>query len=246
MPWIGPPRFTISTNLAPKKILEVSPLVRATHLTFQYLEEHGAIGLTKSGAMNRKFLHWAAEVFDWPDQGKDELFFLNKVLNEIDFPACGTLHQILRHLKLVRVLKGTLRATKRFQDIGTNPLALFELLTPVYLTQVDHRYGELIGCMDGYTPDETLDIWLREFSELPTVLTESKTGEQLAEIFFEGDERALFYYYLDILRPLTEAGFIRAVSGEKKVANTTGLMFERTALLPVPRAPKHPNLQLVQ
>ena len=245
MPWIGPPKFMISTNLAPDEILEVSPLVRSAHLTFQYLEEHGSIGLTKSGALNRKFLHWAAEVFDWPDQGKDELFFLNKVLNEIDFPACGSLHQILRHLKLVRVWKGTLRSSKQFQSIGRDPLALFESVTPVYLTQMDHRYGELIGSMDGYTPDETLDIWLREFSELPTVLAEPKTGEELAEIFFEGDERILFNYYLDILRPLTEAGFIRLVKGKNKI-DITGMIFERTALFPVPSAPKHPHLQLVQ
>ena len=41
-----------------------SPLIRGVLKTAQYIEENGGIGLTKSGAFNRKFVHWAAAAFD--------------------------------------------------------------------------------------------------------------------------------------------------------------------------------------
>ncbi len=45
-------------------VLEHSPLLRGLVLTLRYAEEHGGIGLTKSDAMNRKFVHWAAAAFN--------------------------------------------------------------------------------------------------------------------------------------------------------------------------------------
>jgi hypothetical protein len=41
-----------------------SPLLRGTLLTLQYTEEYGAIGLTKTKAFKRVFVHWAVENFD--------------------------------------------------------------------------------------------------------------------------------------------------------------------------------------
>ena len=244
MPWISPAQFAISTALPPDKILELSPLARAAHLTFGYLADHGPVGLTKSGALNRKFLHWAAESFDWPGQEHEELFFFNKVLNEIDFPACGALHQILHHLKLVRVWKGTLKPTKVFLEIGNDPAILFERLAPVYLTQMDHRFGELIGHMDGYSPEETQKIWAHELKELSSALAEPKSGAQLAGLFFDGDERSLFNYYLDILRPMVGAGCLRVTKGKNKI-DTSGMVFEKTELLPSAPTRAHPHLRLV-
>jgi len=46
--------------------LSYSPLLRAARLTLKYAQDHGAIGLTKTGAFKRVFVHWAAEHFDWP------------------------------------------------------------------------------------------------------------------------------------------------------------------------------------
>ena len=130
---------------------------------------------------------------------------------------------------MVRVWKGTLRATKNFEEIGKDPTALFEWLAPVYQTQMDHYYGLLIGHMDGYTPQQTFDIWTHELGALSTVLSQPKTGWQLADILFDGNEHTLFQYYLDILRPLIEAGLVCATKG-KSTIDTSGMVFERTAL----------------
>ena len=37
-----------------------SPLLRAALLTLQYAQDHGTIGLTKTKAFKRVFVHWAA------------------------------------------------------------------------------------------------------------------------------------------------------------------------------------------
>jgi len=70
-------------------VLKHSPLVRGMILTLGYADENGGIGLTKSGAMNRKFVHWAADQFEWPGYTAAELFEIHKVLNELDMPPCG-------------------------------------------------------------------------------------------------------------------------------------------------------------
>jgi hypothetical protein len=41
-----------------------SPLLRAALLMLRYAQEHGAIGLTKTMAFKRVFVHWAVEHFD--------------------------------------------------------------------------------------------------------------------------------------------------------------------------------------
>lgn len=50
-----------------------SPLLRAALLTLQYTHEHGAIGLTKTKAFKRVFVHWAVAHFDWPDSSAEEM-----------------------------------------------------------------------------------------------------------------------------------------------------------------------------
>ena len=62
-----------------------SPLLRGALLTLQYVQEHGAIGLTKNLAFKRVFVHWAVQHFDWPGKGAEEVFRYNKVVNEFEF-----------------------------------------------------------------------------------------------------------------------------------------------------------------
>lgn len=54
-----------------------SPLLRGAHLTLQYAQKHGAIGLTKTNAFKRVFVHWAVEHFDWPGKSAEEMFRYN-------------------------------------------------------------------------------------------------------------------------------------------------------------------------
>jgi hypothetical protein len=47
--------------------LDQSRLLHALRKTIGYADEHGGNGLTQTKAFNRKFSHWAADNFDWPD-----------------------------------------------------------------------------------------------------------------------------------------------------------------------------------
>ena len=83
--------------------------------------------------MNRKFVTWAAEHFDWPGYTADELYELNKVLDEYRMPPLEVVHDLLLHLKLMRRYKGALRLTKKGRALQNDPVGLFNLAAPVYL-----------------------------------------------------------------------------------------------------------------
>ena len=46
--------------------LVYSPLLKAARLTLAFAQDEESIGLTKTKAFKRSFVHWAAEHFDWP------------------------------------------------------------------------------------------------------------------------------------------------------------------------------------
>jgi hypothetical protein len=66
-----------------------SPLLRGALLTLQYAQEHGSIGLTKTKAFKRVFVHWAVEHFSWPGKSAEEMFRYSKVINEYEFPTAS-------------------------------------------------------------------------------------------------------------------------------------------------------------
>ena len=119
-------------------VVAQSPLLRGLVLALSYAEENDGIGLTKSGAMNRRFVHWAAETFAWPGYTAEDLFVVNKVLNEVDMPPLWPVRDLLLHLKLLRRYKGTLRLTRRGRDLMACPGALFDLAAPIYLYRYVH------------------------------------------------------------------------------------------------------------
>lgn len=135
-------------------IMEHSPLLRGMVLTLRYAEEHGGIGLTKSDAMNRKFVHWAAAAFNWPGHTPEELFVVNKVLNEQDLFPLWPLRNLLHHLKLLRRYKGTLRATALGRSLAADPAKFFDLIAPIYLYRFVHdeytRDGEDHGVLGNW------------------------------------------------------------------------------------------------
>tara|TARA_R110002096_G_scaffold431621_2_gene647116 strand:+ start:4825 stop:5286 length:462 start_codon:yes stop_codon:yes gene_type:complete len=105
--------------------LAYSPLLRATLLTLQYAQEHGAIGLTKTKAFKRVFVHWAVEHFDWPGSGAEEMFRYNKVINEYECQPLEVLHYLLITMRLGRHFKGEFRLTKRGAELAQAPGQLF-------------------------------------------------------------------------------------------------------------------------
>ena len=98
--------------------------LRAALLTLRYVQDHGAIGLTKTIALKRVFVHWAVENFEWPGKSAEEMFRYSKVINEYEFPPLEVLHQLLITLRLGRHFKGEFRLTKRGSDLAGAPARL--------------------------------------------------------------------------------------------------------------------------
>jgi hypothetical protein len=84
--WQHPAMIEFRTLADDHPDLAHSPLLRAALVTLQYTHERGAIGLTKTKAFKRVFVHWAVEHFNWPESSAEEMFRYNKVINEYEFP----------------------------------------------------------------------------------------------------------------------------------------------------------------
>ncbi|QPB23217.1 hypothetical protein [Rhizobium sp. 007] len=119
-------------------VAALSPLLRLMILAVAYADTQGGIGLTATGAMNRKFVHWAAVHFHWPEYCCEDLYSINKVLNEADMPPLWVVRDMLSHLKLLRRKKDVLLPTKRGRDFFVKPQAFFDLIATDYLYAYIH------------------------------------------------------------------------------------------------------------
>jgi len=191
--------------------LQHSRLLGAMQKTFEYMLEHGQIGLTKSKAFNRKFVHWAAENYEWPEYSASKLFRLNKVLNEEDMLPVMVIHDLMILAKLGRQYKGTFRLTAKAKELADDPGALFALLADTYLFQYDHartsRFEE--------TAPGNWDVFLN------VINVEAEGGVTEADLVktFYGFEREpagfdrdyhmhTSFLFTHVLRPLNWIGFL--------------------------------------
>jgi hypothetical protein len=195
--------------------LAYSPLLRAALLTLRYAHEHGAIGLTKTKAFKRIFVHWAVEHFDWPGSSAEEMFRYNKVINEYEFPPLELLHYLLITLRLGRHFKGEFRLTKRGADLAQTPAQLFVNIIPFYVLKIDHasyaRFEE--------RPFGKWDIWMNVIN----VEADHGTTERALFASFYGEEhdwdnagwREMAAFSSCVLRPLEWAGLLVQTREEK-------------------------------
>ncbi len=185
-----------------------SPMVRAVIRTFDYIAEHGSIPLTPSKAFKRVFVHWAAREFEWPGYTEDDLFYLNKVLNEIDFPPLMELHDIMLALKIGRHYKGAFKLTRAGQGLVGHPANVFGIVTPFYLFETRHELASRFG--DDPIPGNW-DVFL---NVLNVEAEGGATGADLRRVLYgEPDEHDRFDYmlsglYLQVLRPLCWTGLL--------------------------------------
>ena len=188
-------------------VMAHSPLLRAAQLTLQYTQDHGSIPLTPSKAFKRVFVHWAAEHFDWPNMGYDDLFSVNKVLNEYDFPPLELVHFLLIELKLARHYKGQFKITKRGSELLANPSQLLNTLVSFYILNMDHSSYSRSG-------EQALGTWDVWFNILNVEVENAATELELYEVFYGplGDKpmawRATSAFYSCVLRPLCWAGLL--------------------------------------
>jgi hypothetical protein len=208
-------------------LLLTSPLVRGVLRTAEYIAVNGGIGLTASGAFNRKFVHWAAAVFDWPGYSEEDLFAINEVLNEWDFPPVGDIHDLLKGLKLGRHYKGKFVLTKAGKDLVADPGRLFSQLAPHFLFRLDH--GAHLRA-----DDQILGNW-DIFLNVINVEADHGTSRFALRkaLYGDPDPSGSFYdatasvLYVTVLRPLCWAGLLAEGPPDGSPSNET---FTKTEL----------------
>ncbi|WP_216360199.1 hypothetical protein [Sphingobium yanoikuyae] len=198
--------------------LALSPLHRAALLTLHHLTEVGPIGLTPNRAMKRYFVTWAAEAFNWPFYTADDLYAVNKVLNEHDFQPLAILHDLLLTAKLCRHRKGSLHITRLGKDLLEHPGSL-------WLTLAQHL---LLSAGQ----DDMLEIeWV---SVLHAVNVEAQSGvtdaQFCARLIGSNVEDAYMksLVYMNVLRPLCWLGLLH----ETRQSRTERLL-TKTVLWPL-------------
>lgn len=208
-----------------------SPLLRGATRTLGYMIDHGPIPLTPRKALTRRFVEWAAEVFAWPGFTAGELYAVNKVLNEADFPPLAVLHELLVSAKLARHYKGALTITQQGRALARAPSQLWQLLVDVLLWQTDH--GRYMRHHFTFEADwshvlEVLNVAAHEGASEVEICAELLGLEQ-ADV--RRDHVTALVLYMFVLRPLSWAGLLaeaRAGAGPR-----TETIFVKTPLWPL-------------
>lgn len=211
--------------------LAFSPLLRGFVKTFDYLSEHGSIGLTASKGFKRTFVHWAASQFDWPGLSEADLFAVNKVLNEQDFMPLVDIHFLLTTLRMGRHYKGQFKLTKAGSELEAQPGRLFGIITPFYLFEIDHAAWSRL-------PDNRLPGSWDVFLNVINVEAEAGvTGAELRRVLY-GDpqpsplpryDETMGALYMQVLRPLVWTGMLQETRPEKSF-RTQDSVFIKTPL----------------
>ena len=182
-----------------------SPMLKAALLTLGYIEANGPIGLTPLKALKRYFVTWAAEAFAWPHYTAAELYDINKVLNEPDFPPLVVLHNVLLSAKLVRHHKGAMQLTKKGRQLKSYPAVLWMVLSEHLLCVLDHsqytRYGDQL--------DGDWDVFLGVIDREAKV---GVTQDQLCSVLFGANDNSDIHLtsiiHIHVLRPLCWLGLL--------------------------------------
>jgi hypothetical protein len=186
-----------------------SPLLKAVLLTIEYIETNGPIGLTPSKALKRYFVQWAAEAFVWPQYTAQDLYAVNKVLNEDDFLPLLVMHDVLLAAKLARHNKNTMQLTRLAKELKSKPAKLWTLLATTMLCVLDHsrytRFGDtLVG---------NWDVFLNVINiEAQGGVTEGQLCSILfgvhEEDIWRADYRLAAAFCIHVLRPLCWVGLL--------------------------------------
>jgi len=188
-------------------ILLGSPLVMGIAKTINFVHERGHIELTQSRAFKRSFVNWAAAEFNWPLYSQEELFELNKVLNESDFPPLAQIHALLMYLRLGKHFKGTFRLTKIGKDLVGRPGEIFARIAEPFI--LDGIHSHFIS-----DPESVNTAWIIIANILNVEAETGVTLRRAAELFFPKTETTAAYdqcvsnAYSGILRPLCWLGLL--------------------------------------
>ncbi|TYO89265.1 hypothetical protein [Oceanicella actignis] len=210
--------------------LTFSPLVRGIEKTFVWIGEHGGIPLTSSKAFERVLVHWAAAEFDWPGHTEADLFAVNKVLNEWDFPPLEILHGLMIAMKLGRHYKGAFRLTKAGQALVGHPGRIFGTVVPFFLYRINH------ASLSRFDETPILGNWDVFLNVLNVETEDGATGGHLRRVLFGEPEAGplpryddvMGQLYIQVLRPLCWAGLLQQEHG------AAGYRFEEAVFMKTP------------
>ena len=150
-PSAGKPFVTVVTRVSPHLFLDDaldegalagSRLCGAAMTVLRRATDPGGIGLTKSGAFNRRFVTWAVDELRWPHYTAADLAAVNRVLNEEDVPPLSYLHELLLIAKLIRHAKDHVLLTEAGKEHLGRPGRLQVMLFETFFTRFDFAAHE--------------------------------------------------------------------------------------------------------
>ncbi len=196
----------------PAGAVRSSPMLRAVCLTLNYIAEHGPIGLTATGALKRYFVEWAVDAFAWPFYTAEDLYAVNKVLNEGDFPPLTMMHDLLLNAKLARHRKGALHITRLAGKLRGDPSALWALLAQQFLFATDHTDYTRFG-------DRPMGNWDIFLNVINVEAQQAVSEERLCHVLYaprkadgrHDDIRMKAALFIHVLRPLCWMGLLEEV-----------------------------------
>ena len=144
-------------------VIASAPMLRAYQTVALYQVEHGEIGLTKAGAWNRHCIDWVVRRMDFPNWTAEELYRVNKVLNEYDVPPLEYLRVLLTSLRIGRKTGGSWRLTKPGMTLAGDPEAAYSTIAPAFLFRFDHTEGMRVG----EVPAGDWGLWLTAINKMP-------------------------------------------------------------------------------
>lgn len=213
--------------------LQASPMCINTMKLLRYAEQHDGIQITKLGNFYRKCVEWSAEEFQWPGYEPTELYAVNKVLNEPDFPPLFLIHEFLLNTRLIRHYKGQAKLTKagaamigRYGDLQV-ALVEYMLRSPIGDDpQANALFWNLEHIMRAISARLGDWIAVAEFSDLVIPMELFPTRGSLSDRF----EACLFVAH-EIVRPLTWLGLLDDGSHKQRPhVRLEERLFRKTAL----------------
>jgi hypothetical protein len=92
--------------------LSGSAVARAAQTLLRHAADTGGLKLTATGNLSRAVVVEMCRTIEWPDYDKEELFNINKVINEPDFLPLHFVRILMQAVKLFRKHKGMLMPTR--------------------------------------------------------------------------------------------------------------------------------------
>ena len=178
----------------------------------EYAQKTDGIPLTKSGALYRKFVVWAAEEFNWPGYEMERLYRVNKVLNEHDFMPLAVMHDLLIMGGLMRHYRKRAVLTKAGRSYLGNFGRLQTFLAETYLVDAD------INAFERFTIEypeadmfHFLGVAYNRLSEWTKLLDYAHWCIPIPAIQgwrFSPEHDACYFLYTRVVRPLEWLGLI--------------------------------------